>query len=433
MVQGGDHGVPPTPSSYILPYTPYTPANFATLPVSDFAFNDDRQGYHHRTSSLSQKVVHHHTSRIVCAMPDNQPYTGDIYNQVPTPQKTRVQGAVHSVTDFSHDCQGQLFCINAPTVPNGATTFYNDHSNFVVLRHFPLPPLPSSGPQQHQQHTIPNPSSPHGNNDGELFLVICQDGSRTPNHDLDDNSLTDPSSALKVAPGTISPQRGFSTAKADHVPDNGIDSAVNEPVVDAVLSLREGQWSPAEKIYATVHTVFTNIGQYPTNSPWEPTQYDSNSLVPTFETVTVLPCRSHQLQDVATTESESSPEVQNSIDTPPTTSIHQSQTTNVTMGEEPNFCHPCGVSFTQRQVFRRHLKDKHEDKESCPHCSSFKWSRGRPHLYRKHLELNHPQFTSSKDQPTRRTRKHRAIGARQCKAPNGRIQSTSGGLVANVS
>ncbi|KAH9170768.1 hypothetical protein EDB89DRAFT_1233879 [Lactarius sanguifluus] len=462
MVRGLDHGVPPTPS-YISVYTPYTSANSGViLPVSDFVFNDDRQGYHrHRTSSLSQKMVHQHTSRVVCAMTDNQPYTGDIYNQVPTPQKTGVQSAVHSVSDFSHGCQGQSFCIHAaPTVPNGATTFYNDHSNLVVLHHFPLSPPPFPGRQQ--QHTILIPSSPLTNN---FFPVVCQDGSRTPNHDLGNNSPTGSFSVLEIAPGTIFPQRGLSTANADPVPEHDHDTAVNEPNFDAVLSSREDQWPLAEQMYATVHTVFPNTGQYPTNSLYEPTQYDPDSLVTTFETATVSPCtrspspsthtnarhravsppssgslagafmlgRSRRLHDVEYAESEPSPEVQNSIDTPPTNSIQQSQTTNARMGEEPNFCHLCGVGFTQRQVYRRHLKDKHEEKESCPHCSSFKWSRGRPHLYRTHLELKHPLFTSSEGRPTRRTRKHQAIGARRCKVPNGRIQSTSGGLVANVS
>ncbi|KAH9012633.1 hypothetical protein EDB85DRAFT_1014309 [Lactarius pseudohatsudake] len=461
MVRGLDHGVPPT-LSYISAYTPYTSANSgAILPVSDFVFNDDRQGYHrHRTSPLSQKMVHQHASRVVCAMTDNQPYTGDIYNQVPTPQKTRVQSAVHSVSDFSHGCQGQSFCIHAPTVPNGATTFYDDHSNFVVLHHFPLSPPPFSG---HQQHTILIPSSPHTNN---LSPVVCQDGPRTPNHDLENNSPTGSFSVLEVAPGTIFPQSGLSTANADPVPEHDHDAAVNEPIFDAVLSLREDQWPLAEQMYATVRTVFPNTGQYPTNSLYEPTQYDPDSLVTTSETATVSPCtrspprphtnashrtvsppspssgslagvftlgRSRSLQVVESAESESSPEVQNSIDTSPTNSIQESQTTNARMGEEPNFCHLCGVSFTQRQVYRRHLKDKHEDKESCPHCSGFKWSRGRPHLYRKHLELKHPRVTSSENRPTRRTRKHQAIDARQYKVPNGRIQPTSRGLVANVS
>jgi len=52
-------------------------------------------------------------------------------------------------------------------------------------------------------------------------------------------------------------------------------------------------------------------------------------------------------------------------------------------------CPICGVNFTQPQVRNRHMKDKHEEKESCAHCPSFKWSRGRPHLYRKHLRVKH--------------------------------------------
>ncbi|KAH8995867.1 hypothetical protein EDB86DRAFT_1070229 [Lactarius hatsudake] len=425
MARSSDHGVPPIPLSYISlsRYTPYTPATTgATLPVSDFVFNDhdDRQDY---TSSLSQKMVHQHTSRdprLVYATTGDQPYMGpgDIYNQVPT-QKTRVPSAVHSVSDFSHDCQ--LFCINAHTVPNGATTLYNDHSNFVILHHFPLSPSSSAGRQQ--QHTIPIPPLRLGNNDGKFFPMVYRDGSRSPNHDPGNYSLTGSPPALEVASSAIFPQRRPSTANTDHVLEHDLDVA----------------WQPAEQMYASLHMnlspdtetalVSPHI-QPPSPRPHSNASHPAVSTSPSGSAGVFTPGRSRQLQDVAPAESMSFPEVQRSIETSPATS---GQITNATTAEEPNFCHLCRVSFTQRQVFRRHLKDKHEDKESCLHCSSFKWSRGRPHLYRKHLELKHPQFTPSEDRPTRRTRKHRAIGARQRKVPNGRTQSTSGGLVANVS
>jgi len=297
--------------------------------------------------------------------------------------------------------------------------------------------------------------------------VVCQDGSQTPNHSVNDPetiSLVGSTSALEVASSSIFSQRGLGTSNAVPVPEHDHDSAIDEPIVDAVLSLREGQWSPAERMYTTVHTNLSpDTGQYSTNPPYGSTQYDS--LATTFETASMSPYRqtpsprphtnaSHpammsppssgsladvftsdrscQWQEVASAESESSPEIWSPIETSPAPgAIQQSRTTNATVAEGPNFCHLCGVRFTQPQVFRRHLKDKHEDKESCTHCLSFKWSRGRPHLYRKHIKLKHPQFTSSENR-SRRTRKHQDLGARQCKVPKRRIQATSRGLVPNI-
>ena len=294
--------------------------------------------------------------------------------------------------------------------------------------------------------------------------MVFQDRSQTPNHSVNDPetfSLAGSSPVLEVASSSIFPQRGLGTSNADPVPKHD-HAAINEPIVDAVLSLRHDQWPPAERMYATVHTnLLPDTGQYSTNSPYGPTQYDSDSLETTFETVSVPPYtqtpsprphtnashpavlppssgsladvftsdRSRQWRDVAFAESGSSPEIRSFIETSPApTAIQQSRTTNATVAEEPNFCHLCGFSFTQPQVFRRHLKDKHEDKESCTHCSSFKWSQGRPYLYRRHLKLKHPQFTSSEDRPGR-ARKLQSLGARRCKVPNRRTQATSGGLV----
>jgi hypothetical protein len=52
----------------------------------------------------------------------------------------------------------------------------------------------------------------------------------------------------------------------------------------------------------------------------------------------------------------------------------------------------CGMGFTQPQVLSRHVKDMHEEKESCSHCLSFTFSRGRPYIYRKHLAREHPKI-----------------------------------------
>lgn len=60
--------------------------------------------------------------------------------------------------------------------------------------------------------------------------------------------------------------------------------------------------------------------------------------------------------------------------------------------EKKNWCSHCEIGFSQSQVLGRHIKDKHKTKDSCPLCTSFKWSRGRPYLYRKHLRIRHPEI-----------------------------------------
>ena len=60
--------------------------------------------------------------------------------------------------------------------------------------------------------------------------------------------------------------------------------------------------------------------------------------------------------------------------------------------EKKTWCSLCETDFSQPQVLGRHKKDKHEIKESCLYCTSFKWSRGRPYLYRKHLRTRHAQI-----------------------------------------
>jgi len=72
---------------------------------------------------------------------------------------------------------------------------------------------------------------------------------------------------------------------------------------------------------------------------------------------------------------------------------HQSRAANTKKRPENKYsCDSCGSSFSQSQVLGRHIKDRHETKQTCLFCVSFTWSRGRPHLYREHLQTRHPQF-----------------------------------------
>ncbi|KAH8995863.1 hypothetical protein EDB86DRAFT_2920950 [Lactarius hatsudake] len=71
---------------------------------------------------------------------------------------------------------------------------------------------------------------------------------------------------------------------------------------------------------------------------------------------------------------------------------HQNRAPNAKKRHKKKFwCPGCKSGFSQPQVLGRHIKDKHEAKQTCPFCVSFTWSRGRPHLYREHLQVRHPQ------------------------------------------
>jgi hypothetical protein len=289
-------------------------------------------------------------------------------------------------------------------------------------------------PSNSRQVNIPHPKMP----------VHRQNEPQSPNYSANDPNtllIAGPYSTFEVASSSV--QRGLDTPNADP------DDVVNGPIADAVLRLHEDQCSLAERVNATANTLLPpDTDEYSTNFPHRPTQYAI-----TLETTSVLPhqqsssSRSHtianhlslspsspgslsdiftlnsqQWQNVAIVNSETSPEVPRSAEMDPaSTSIQQDRTT---VTEEPNFCHLCNISFTQSQVFRRHLKDKHEDKESCTHCSSFKWSRGRPHLYRTHLKLQHPDVTSSEDLPQRTRKLKTTAGARQRNIPNIKTEAT---------
>ena len=291
-----------------------------------------------------------------------------------------------------------------------------------------LPPLNS------RQASKPHPTMP----------VHCQNGPRSLNslaNDPETLFLARPSSVFGVTSRSV--QRGASNLDANP------DDALNKPTV--YVSLREDQLPPMDRVYLAANTPPSpDAHEYSTHFPIKPTQFSSDSLAITFETTSVSPhqqspspgphaiashlspspsppeslanvftVNSQKWRDVAIAESETSPS---------STITQQDRTTDMTVADVPNFCYSCRVSFTLPQVFRRHLKDKHEDKESCTHCLSFKWSRGRPYLYRRHLRLKHPEVTVSEDQPLR-TRKSRAVGVCQ---RNRRTEATSGSVCPHM-
>ncbi|KAN0141068.1 hypothetical protein V8E53_000824, partial [Lactarius tabidus] len=146
-----------------------------------------------------------------------------------------------------------------------------------------------------------------------------------------------PFSTLEVASSTA--QSGLGTPNTDP------DGAINEPIVDEVLSLSEDQWPPAERVYASANKLPSpDTHEYSTDFPHGPMQYDSDSLVITIETASISPYQqspnrrthtianhlslsssspegladgftvhSQQWWDVAISESETSPGVPSSV------------------------------------------------------------------------------------------------------------------------
>ena len=140
---------------------------------------------------------------------------------------------------------------------------------------------------------------------------------------------------------------------------------------------------------------FPETDRYSSNSHSTPTLYDSQKYwsTPTpsssLENLSDLITwdSSHWGQDAASTEL--SPDIQVSIQASSVPPVPpQSESINATIAEKENHCPLCGIHFTQSQVLNRHMKDKHGDKESCAYCPNFKWCRGRPYTYRRHIQVN---------------------------------------------
>ncbi|KAI9433825.1 hypothetical protein H4582DRAFT_948970 [Lactarius indigo] len=100
---------------------------------------------------------------------------------------------------------------------------------------------------------------------------------------------------------------------------------------------------------------------------------------------------------------------------------HQSRAANTKKRPEKKYwCSSCRSGFSQSQVLGRHIKDKHETKRTCHHCKSFTWSGGRPHLYREHLQMQHPQLVlpevgQKSSRHTKKRSKPHVQGARYAK------------------
>ena len=236
----------------------------------------------------------------------------------------------------------------------------------------------------------------------------------------------------------------------------------NEDIVDHISNVFEDWCSPTEWMCATPNSAqLIDTDRYSSKSHTTPTPYDSQNITskmlymphnarspsprlhsspdptptrsPSSKNLSELLSwdSSHLGQEAASTELLLSPAIRVSsieaISVPP--ALPQSESLNVAVAGNEYRCPlpGCGIHFTQSQVLNRHMKDKHGEKGSCTLCSSFKWSLGRPYLYRRHLRVKHPGLTFAEDR-SGGARRAQVSRARQCKVQKTRV--TSRGLVA---
>ena len=228
-------------------------------------------------------------------------------------------------------------------------------------------------------------------------------------------------------------------------PGSSDAATTNEPIGGPISNVYEGWYSPStERIYGTQNTAqLLDTDRDSSNSHTALTLlYDSQKVTMSHKARSPSPQLHSSLNHPPTSrmflelisdlfsldsphlgQEEAFPTIQFLTSVLPV--LPQRGSINAPVTEQENRCPLCGIRFTQSQVLHRHIKDKHEDKESCAHCSYFRWSRGRPYTYRRHLQVKHPEYTVSEDPPGG-TRKAQVSRARRCK-----VQVTSRGLVPN--
>ncbi|KAH8995871.1 hypothetical protein EDB86DRAFT_1070442 [Lactarius hatsudake] len=341
---------------------------------------------------------------------------------------------------ISHGCQSQECCIyddSGPAVPTAAT--YNGYPTPSVLGNHPLSAPQSSGLQQdiHTSSQFPNTND----SDGFFPTRYYQDEPVSPH-------------LLVIAPETLSPTgapippREARSSTYESVSDSP-NAVANEPIADPVSDVIEDRFPHAEWMCAPPNTARSlNVDRYSSSSHTTLTLYDSQNITSDVldmsgDAHTFNPQlhstrspnhpstsprspgnfsdfltwdRSHLGQESEAAFVELSPAIWFSIEAPPVPPA---------VPRKESRCVLCGIRFAQSQVLNRHMKDKHEDKGSCPHCSNFRWSRGRPYLYTRHLQAKHSGLASFEDPPggTRKAQVLRAR-ARQRKVPSREGQVT---------
>ncbi|KAH9057525.1 hypothetical protein EDB87DRAFT_1021323 [Lactarius vividus] len=422
--------IQPAPFSYVSTHTANLGTNLhlslacaSTTSRSPITTCDHGQG-NQWLSSLAWNMAHQYPSASgeICGLSDSQPSWEERCGQSSPPEAARILSPVRSDSDgpdldFSHDRYRQQHCLYEPAVPTAFS--HNSYHTPVApsLRDHPLSPPTSPAELQQDIPTFPN------NNDG-FFPAGYLDVPVTPHYPV-------------IAIETISPLRtpvelGVARRSTfrEGVPDSQ-NVVANDPIADPVSYSSEDwyppigyQWTCAslntsqsldiDRYSSSSHIALTpyhdsqNIKSnvlYMSHNLQSPQLYSSTNNLPTShpppekhsDLLTIASL--HQGEEVASTEL--SPAIRAFIKAPLVLPpvLSQSESIITAVAGKQHHCPLCGISFTQSQVLNRHMKDKHKDKGSCDYCSSFKWSRGRPHLYRRHLRIKHPELTFSGNSP----------------------------------
>ncbi|KAH8995866.1 hypothetical protein EDB86DRAFT_1070165 [Lactarius hatsudake] len=460
--------IQPVPLSYVSTHTANLGTNLhSSLPVACASTTsrpsvntcDYGQG-NQWLSSLAWRMVHQYPSGEICGLSDSQPCLEERYGQLSDsspPDAARIPSPVQSPIrsdpdlDFSHDCHSQECYLYGPTVPTASSQAHNGYCPTPVvpsLSNHPLSSLQSPAELQQEIPIFPN-------NDGGFFPTGYPD-----DHVKDHVTPRYPVIAFE----TISPP-GTPTALGvvrrstfrEGLPDPDSPNVIaNDPIADPVsysggdrcspigyqcmcASLNAAQSLDVDRYSSSPHMALTSYYDSQniksdvlcmSHNVQSPQPYSSTDHLPTFHpppekhSGLLTTASSHQGKEAAPTEL--SPAIRVFINAPRVLPpiLSQNESINAAVAEKQHHCFICGISFTQSQVLNRHMKDKHEDKGSCAHCSSFKWSRGRPHLYRRHLRAKHSELTFSGDPPGG-TRKVHVLRVRQYKFPKNRSQVVS--------
>ncbi|KAH9024148.1 hypothetical protein EDB85DRAFT_2277667 [Lactarius pseudohatsudake] len=306
-------------------------------------------------------------------------------------------GAVtQSATTTSHGCQYQHFLYPSHGVI--PYSYYPTRSvGYCPLSRFPVPRqgLPSLSPRWEDKPPIDGPQD------------------RFPAPHLEKDAFLSASSFL--APGTgLFPVSGVPNAL--FIPDGRqtlVSPACDAPIAGIFPSSREELQLP--EVWTRIHTPLSmaiqiDANRYPADNTGTGVGscgfQDSGSQALDESRCAPPPEPERQLhfdRGQVTLASSLPPTVQLNgplVASSIPTSVPQSQGRIADTTErcaKKTWCSLCKIGFSQSQVLSRHKKDKHELKESCSFCTSFKWSRGRPYLYKKHLRMRHFQNTPPND------------------------------------
>ncbi|KAH9056764.1 hypothetical protein EDB87DRAFT_1755687 [Lactarius vividus] len=305
-------------------------------------------------------------------------------------QRSRSGVSVMSIP-ISHDCQSQECCIYDDSEPAGPTAAtYNGYPIRLGPSNHPLSTPQSSGLQQ----GVPTSSHFPNTDDGFFPTRYYQDEPVTPNPlviTLDTSSPT--LAGAPISPGVA---RGF--AFYERVSDYP-NTVANGPIADPVSDVGEDRIPPASSHMAFTlydpQNITSNVLDMSDNprpfnpqlhSIRSPNHLSTSPRSPGNFSDLLTWDNSHLGQELEAASTELFPAILLSIGVSPVSPA---------VARKKKRCPLCGIRSTQSQVLNRHMKDKHEDKGSCPHCSNFRWSRGRPYLYTRHLQEKHSELASS--------------------------------------